>query len=89
LRLHPRSAWISNLAHAGTNMVLATIAFITSRESRQGRPLPSGRRDGAGIMGSTMFHCSSVRSMPLWCNLMKLASSQTRSPVLRSGGPLQ
>src|SRR3712207_9555010 len=37
--------------------------FRMSLGSRQGRPLPSVRRGGVGIRGSSTAHCSSVRSM--------------------------
>jgi hypothetical protein len=37
---------------------------ITSRVSRQGRPLPSSRRGGSGIKGLIIAHCSSVSSSP-------------------------
>ncbi len=36
--------------------------FITSRVSRQGRPLASWRRGSSGISGSISDHCSSVSS---------------------------
>jgi len=38
--------------------------FITSRVSRQGRPLPSSRRGGSGMSGPIIAHCSSVNSSP-------------------------
>jgi hypothetical protein len=38
--------------------------FITSRVSFHGRPRPSSRRGGSGIIGSIIAHCSSVSSSP-------------------------
>jgi death-on-curing protein len=37
--------------------------FNTARGSRQGRPRPSARRGGIGIIGLRTSHCSSVRSI--------------------------
>ena len=39
------------------------IPLRTSRDSRQGRPLPSSRRGNSGRRDSTTSHCLSVRSM--------------------------
>src|SRR5919106_924329 len=37
--------------------------FRIARSSTLGRPLPSSRRDGLGSKGSTIAHCSSLRSI--------------------------
>ena len=54
--------------------------FNTSRASSHGRPRPSGRRGGSGIIAFTTAHCSSVRSMlssrELWYPIYEMTSNQ-------------
>src|SRR6185369_6662170 len=43
--------------------------FMTLRRSLHGRPRPSSRTGSSGRMGSTTFHCSSVRSIHNYLNI--------------------
>jgi hypothetical protein len=46
--------------HRAPLLSIQKIPSITSRVSRQGRPLPSSRRGSSGSRGSMIDHCSSV-----------------------------
>lgn len=50
--------------HRAPLLRIQSTPLSTSRVSFHGRPLPSSRRDGSGISGPIIAHCSSVNSSP-------------------------
>lgn len=54
---------LGNSSHCAPVRSIHSTAFITSRGSRHGRPFPSSRTRGFGIIGPMISHCLSLKSI--------------------------